>query len=233
MSADAHADSLLDELLALCLEAERLGVPLDREALFRRYPEHAAELADFLAGHDEFRRAASPLREARTGGAGTDGTSEETTAPTVVLSGTGRTLLGGLDGCLRLGKYRLIRELGRGGMGVVYEAWQEGVNRPVALKVISAGPFASEEELKRFRAEAEAAANLSHPGLVPIYGSMSATGGRSIRWSTSPAKAWRTSPPEARCRANEPHRSSRPSRTPSNTPISAASCTATSSRRTC
>lgn len=170
MSAEIDRDTLLDELLALCLEAERLGVPIDRDALLRRHPDLAGELADFLAGHEEFKRIASPLRsEARVSGASArPQTDDQSTSPTI-LSGSGEPRPVSDGGCLRLGKYRLIRELGRGGMGVVYEAWQEGVNRPVAVKVVSAGPFASEEELKRFRTEAEAAANLSHPGLVPIY----------------------------------------------------------------
>lgn len=170
MSAETERDTLLDELLALCLEAERLGVPIGREALLLRHPELAGELVEFLAGHEQLKRLASPLRSTvGTGGAVAGPLSnDQSTAPTA-LSGPDDPRPAADDGCLRLGKYRLIRELGRGGMGVVYEAWQEGVNRPVAVKVISAGPFASEEELKRFRTEAEAAANLSHPGLVPIY----------------------------------------------------------------
>lgn len=170
MSADSHHAVKLDELLALCLEAERLGVPVDHAALVERHPEHAAELAEFLAGHEELKRLSSPIREEaasrRPDAQGGGGGANEAPTPTSGSTGPSREID---DGCLRLGKYRLIRELGRGGMGVVYEAWQEGVNRPVAVKVISSGPFASAEELSRFRTEAEAAANLSHPGLVPIY----------------------------------------------------------------
>ena len=68
-----------------------------------------------------------------------------------------------------IGDYKLLRRAGRGGMGVVYEAWENSIDRRVALQVLPAGIAADTRAFMRFMREAKAAGRLSHPNVVPVY----------------------------------------------------------------
>jgi len=124
----------------------------EREAFLGRFPALAAKLAPLLDGLNFVHQVAPQLRAP---------SSSQSAAP---LSGepddTNPTTLG---------DYRILREIGRGGMGVVYEAEQITLGRRVALKVLPFAAVMDRRRLARFRNEAQAAALLTHQHIVPVY----------------------------------------------------------------
>jgi eukaryotic-like serine/threonine-protein kinase len=154
-------EARLNERIADYLEAVEAGRPPDREAWLAQAPDLAGDLRAFLAAHDRMAQVGAPLRALAP--------IQPPVAEQPTL-GPGETPTDGLLGKVRyFGDYELIEEIARGGMGVVYKARQVSLNRLVALKMILAGQPASEADVQRFHAEAEAAANLDHPNIVPIY----------------------------------------------------------------
>jgi serine/threonine protein kinase len=93
---------------------------------------------------------------------------DATLDPTGSLADEPSIAVGAMAG--RLGEFRLLREVGRGGMGVVYEAEQESLGRRVALKVLPSGALTDAKQVRRFEREARAAARLHHTNIVPIFG---------------------------------------------------------------
>jgi serine/threonine protein kinase/tetratricopeptide (TPR) repeat protein len=143
-SADAAFAELVEELTA------RLqgGGPLDVEAYLEQHPEHAGRLRELLPALQML----AEFSEAASGGAGA-------LAPPPGLTPAGT-----------LGDFRLLREMGRGGMGLVYEAEQISLNRRVALKVLPFAATMDPRQLQRFHNEARAAAGLHHTNIVPVFG---------------------------------------------------------------
>jgi tetratricopeptide (TPR) repeat protein len=139
---------LLRELLALEIELrQRRGERPTPEEYRARFPDQEAAI---VAAFDTIRQ----VMEGLPGTTGPRAEHAEPAAGTIVRY---------------FGDYELLRELGRGGMGVVFEARQVSLNRKVAVKMILSGQYASPAEVVRFRAEAEAAAQLEHSGIVAIH----------------------------------------------------------------
>jgi serine/threonine protein kinase len=139
-------DRLAEEFVA----RHRRGEHPDLTEYTERFPQYAAAIRDLFP--------ALVLIEQVKPGAG-----EPTGAYTAATSPAGHRLE-------RLGDYRILREVGRGGMGIVYEAEQESLGRHVALKVLPSHALLDPRHLVRFRREARAAARLHHTNIVPVFG---------------------------------------------------------------
>src|SRR5262249_19863591 len=132
----------LHEVIADYLAAVDAGQAPQRQEFLACHAEFGQELTAFLADYGRVHRVAAPL-------------PGESAA------------LGPGPEVRYFGDYELVEQLAHSGMGVVYRARQVSLNRPVALKMILAGPFASLGDVRRFRAEAETTASLDHPNIVP------------------------------------------------------------------
>ncbi|MBI1901524.1 MAG: protein kinase [Planctomycetia bacterium] len=167
-SHDEQLAELLDELA----ERVRQGQPPDVEDVARQHPQFAGELKQLWAAVQITEEMASGVHDfsaqpARRPDAPTVVPASRPGAPSASESpsesGSGPLLPSSFGG------YELQKELGRGGMGVVYVARQENLGRVVALKRILRGELAGPADLDRFRAEARAASHLDHPNIVPVY----------------------------------------------------------------
>jgi serine/threonine protein kinase len=162
---DVDRDARLNAVLLECLEALQQGRGVDRRGLAEQHPEFAAELREFFALREQIDRLAAPLREAALSGVAVGSPTPDpqpsppVPAPSVTASGE----LGSI------GEFQLLREIGRGGMGVVYEAHQTSLNRRVALKVLPFAAALDPKQLQRFQNEAQAAARLHHTNIVPVF----------------------------------------------------------------
>lgn len=150
-SLDCDAGSnVLDDIVDQITEKLRRGEPLDLDSYVRRHPELEDPLRRLMPGLQMLAALGEPPTE-------TPGSEDpERKLPSRPARGI-------------LGDYRIVREIGRGGMGVVYEAEQVSLGRKVALKVLPFAAAMDHKQLQRFQNEARAAASLRHPNVVQVH----------------------------------------------------------------
>jgi WD40 repeat protein len=169
----------IERALAEYLLAVDAGTAPDPVDWLAGYADLQPELGELLAAEAGLQRLAEPLFAGYTDAATTlsplaidPGVTTDPIDGDAATGDNPETVSAPLPGGTRVryfGDYEIRRELGRGGMGVVYEAKQISLNRPVALKMIRAGVLADDAGLRRFQNEAEAVAMLDHPGIVAIH----------------------------------------------------------------
>jgi serine/threonine protein kinase len=143
-STNTERERRLNAVLLAVVQLQEQGLSPDRQSLLSGHPEFAAELEEFFSGREFVQRF-----------------KQQGPTPTGSQNWAGDTG--------SLGDYHILREIGRGGMGIVYEARQMSLDRRVALKVLPFAAAVDSRQLQRFQNEARAAALLQHPHIVPIY----------------------------------------------------------------
>ena len=156
MDSDESASRLdpVDELAEEYLRRRRRGERPTAAEYAARYPEHAGRILDLFPAL-ELIEGLEPTPEDHAGLSDDPGDVASRPAPAVALQ--------------RLGDYTLLRELGRGGMGIVYEAEHESLKNRVALKVMHPRFRADRAYVRRFQTEARSAAKLHHTNIVPVF----------------------------------------------------------------
>ncbi|MCA8977340.1 MAG: serine/threonine protein kinase, partial [Planctomycetes bacterium] len=138
----------LDLLVEEFLRRHRAGEAIDVDGFAGEHQDHAAELLELLP-------TLLALERVKRDRESTGGFSARVALPAM----------------RQLGDFRIVREIGRGGMGVVFEAFQESLSRRVALKVLPQAALLTGNQLRRFQREAQTAAQLHHSNIVPVFGS--------------------------------------------------------------
>jgi serine/threonine protein kinase/WD40 repeat protein len=149
--SDDSAESPLDVLTEEFVERFRRGEQPSLTEYCERYPEYAEEIRELFPSLVLLEKAglAESIDQSRK----------------VIAEG-----VGGEQPIGRIGEFRIVREIGRGGMGIVYEAIQESLGRHVALKLLPVSAQSNPRHLQRFQREAKAAARLHHTNIVPVFG---------------------------------------------------------------
>jgi serine/threonine protein kinase/WD40 repeat protein len=150
-SADSSRDALLERLAEEFVERHRRGEQPAVSEYAARHPDLAADIHDLFPALIQVEQL-KPVAGDLTGAFASESVPADSQAPE------------------RLGEYRILRPVGQGGMGVVYEAEQESLGRHVALKVLPRQALLKGTYLERFRREAKAAARLHHTNIVPVFG---------------------------------------------------------------
>jgi tetratricopeptide (TPR) repeat protein/tRNA A-37 threonylcarbamoyl transferase component Bud32 len=167
-NGQSDREEKLNAILRAYLEAVDEGKPPDHQEWLRQHADFSAELEEFLADYEHVERAVEPLRPAAApvvpvspnGAAPGDPTATAVDWPAGLSVGATVRYFG---------DYELLEEIARGGMGVVFKARQISLNRIVAVKMVLAGILATKADHDRFHSEAQAAALLDHPNIVPVY----------------------------------------------------------------